>query len=70
MSRRRRVVVWVIASGLWAGLAAGCATGPPAGGSGESGVTRAPAEPLFRRSFGAPGGREWDFVIGNDYSER
>jgi hypothetical protein len=70
MSRRRWVVVWMIASGLWAGLAAGCATGPTTGASGESDVTRAPAEPLFRRSFGTPGAREWDFVIGNDYSER
>jgi hypothetical protein len=68
MSRRRWVVVWVMASGLWAWLAAGCATGPT--DASQGGSLGAPAQPLFRRSFGTPGAREWDFVIGNDYSER
>jgi hypothetical protein len=61
------VVGWVIAGSLWAGLAAGCATGPTPGSGDDSGALRPPAPPLYRRTFGTPGGQEWDFVVGSDY---
>ncbi len=70
MSTRWRVIVWAMGGGLWAALLAGCAMGPTDDASRGSGVMRAPAEPLLRRGFTTPGGREWDFILGSDYSQR
>jgi hypothetical protein len=58
MARQEWRAVLVVA--LLGAALAGCA-----GGSGAaSGSVVTPPDPLYRRTFTSPGGREWDFQIG------
>jgi hypothetical protein len=49
----------VIALAIAAAALGGCAAGDRGAGSVVT-----PPDPLYRRTFTSPGGREWDFQIG------